>query len=49
MLKSFGLYEKTGVDFPDEIKPYTISYKKWDKLRKVIWHLDRGSCYLYKY
>lgn len=34
MLKSFGLYEKTGVDFPDEIKPYTISYKKWDKLKK---------------
>lgn len=33
-LKKFGLYEKTGVDFPNEMKPYTISYKKWDKLKK---------------
>lgn len=33
-LRKFGLYEKTGVDFPDEIKPYTTPYKKWDKLKK---------------
>ena len=34
ILKSYGLYNKTGVDFPGEIKPYTIGYKKWDKLKK---------------
>lgn len=33
-LKKFGLYEKTNVDFPDELKPYTVPYKKWDKLKK---------------
>ena len=22
-LKAFGLYDKTGVDFPNELKPYT--------------------------
>lgn len=33
-LKKYGLYEKTEVDFPDEVKPYTISYKKWDRLKK---------------
>lgn len=33
-LKDFGLYDKTHVDFPNEVKPYTISYKKWDKLKK---------------
>lgn len=33
-LRKFGLYDKTGVDFPDEITPYTTPYKKWDKLKK---------------
>ena len=33
-LKAFGLYDKTGVDFPDELKPYTSSYKNWDGLKK---------------
>lgn len=33
-LKKFGLYDKTNVDFPDELKPYTVPYKKWDKLKK---------------
>lgn len=33
-LKKFGLYEKTNVDFPNELKPYTVSYKKWDRLKK---------------
>nr|WP_293993675.1 penicillin-binding protein [uncultured Fusobacterium sp.] len=33
-LKKFSLYDKTNVDFPDELKPYTIPYQKWDKLKK---------------
>lgn len=33
-LQKFGLYDKTNIDFPDELKPYTIPYKKWDKLKK---------------
>lgn len=33
-LRKFGLYDKTGVDFPNEIKPYTTPHKKWDKLKK---------------
>lgn len=33
-LKKFGLYDKTNIDFPDELKPYTIPYQKWDKLKK---------------
>ena len=33
-LQKFGLYDKTGVDFPDELKPYTVPFKKWDKLKK---------------
>ena len=33
-LKAFGLYDKTGVDFPDELRPYTSSYKNWDGLKK---------------
>nr|WP_241635248.1 penicillin-binding protein [Fusobacterium gastrosuis] len=33
-LKRFGLYDKTNIDFPDELKPYTIPYQKWDKLKK---------------
>lgn len=33
-LKDFGLYDKTGVDFPNELKPYTLPYQKWDGLKK---------------
>ena len=33
-LKDFGLYDKTGVDFPNELKPYTTSYENWDGLKK---------------
>ena len=33
-LKDFGLYNKTGVDFPNELKPYTLPYDKWDGLKK---------------
>lgn len=33
-LRDFGLYDKTGVDFPNEIKPYTTPHVKWDKLKK---------------
>ena len=33
-LKAFGLYDKTGVDFPDELKPYTLPYQEWDGLKK---------------
>ena len=33
-LKAFGLYDKTGVDFPNELKPYASSYKNWDGLKK---------------
>ena len=40
-LKKFGLYDKTGIDFPGEIKPYTVSYKKWDGLKRVRCPLDK--------
>ena len=33
-LKNFGLYDKTGVDFPNELKPYTLPYEEWDGLKK---------------
>ena len=33
-LKDFGLYDKTGVDFPNELKPYTLPYQEWDGLKK---------------
>ncbi len=33
-LKEFGFYEKTGVDFPYEIKPYTTPSNKWDGLKR---------------
>ena len=33
-LKAFGLYDKTGVDFPNELKPYTLPYQEWDGLKK---------------
>jgi len=33
-LKKFGLYDKTGVDFPNELKPYTTPHENWDGLKK---------------
>ena len=33
-LKDFGLYDKTGVDFPNELKPYTTPHENWDGLKK---------------
>ena len=33
-LRDFGLYDKTGVDFPNELKPYTLPYQEWDGLKK---------------
>ncbi len=41
-LKKFGLYDKTGIDFPGEIKPYTVSYKKWDGLKKSTMSFGQG-------
>lgn len=41
-LKSFGLYDKTGIDFPYERKPYTISSKRWDKLKKSTMSFGQG-------
>lgn len=33
-LRNFGFYDKTGVDFPYEKKPYNLPSKKWDGLKK---------------
>lgn len=41
-LKNFGLYDITGVDFPNEKKPYTTPYKKWDKLKKSTMSFGQG-------
>lgn len=41
-LKDFGLYDKTGVDFPDELKPYTSSYENWDGLKKNTMSFGQG-------
>lgn len=41
-LKKFGLYEKTGIDFPNEIKPYTTPYKRWDGLKKSTMSFGQG-------
>lgn len=41
-LKDFGLYGKTGVDFPDELKPYTVPYKNWDGLKKNTMAFGQG-------
>ncbi len=41
-LKKFGLYEKTGVDFPGELKPYAQPYKKWDKLKRSTMSFGQG-------
>ncbi|MGF6905866.1 penicillin-binding protein [Fusobacterium sp. PH5-44] len=41
-LKNFGLYDITGVDFPNEKKPYTVPYKKWDRLKKSTMSFGQG-------
>lgn len=41
-LKKYGFYEKTNVDFPNELRPYTTSYKKWDKLKRNTMAFGQG-------
>ncbi len=41
-LKKFGLYDRTGVDFPGELKPYTTPYKRWDGLKKSTMSFGQG-------
>ncbi len=41
-LKNYGLYNKTNVDFPNELKPYSLSYKKWDRLKKNTMAFGQG-------
>lgn len=41
-LREFGLYDRTGVDFPGEIKPFTVSYKKWHGLKKSTMSFGQG-------
>lgn len=41
-LVNFGFYEKTGVDFPYEIKPYTTPSRKWDGLKKSTISFGQG-------
>lgn len=41
-LKKFGLYDKTGVDFPNELKPFTQSYNKWNGLKKNTMAFGQG-------
>lgn len=41
-LKKFGFYDKTGIDFPGEIKPYTTPYKRWDGLKKNTMSFGQG-------
>lgn len=41
-LENFGFYDKTGVDFPYEVKPYTTSSRKWDGLKKYTISFGQG-------
>ena len=41
-LKKYGLYDKTGVDFPGEIKPFVVPYRKWDGLKKSTMSFGQG-------
>lgn len=41
-LKRFGFYDKTGIDFPGELKPYTTPYKRWDGLKKSTMSFGQG-------
>ncbi|WP_300357734.1 penicillin-binding protein [Fusobacterium sp.] len=41
-LESFGFYNKTGVDYPYEVKPYTTSSRRWDGLKKYTISFGQG-------
>ena len=41
-LKNFGLYDVTGVDFPNERKPFTTPYAKWDRLKRSTMSFGQG-------
>lgn len=41
-LENFGFYNKTDVDFPYEVKPYTTSSRKWDGLKKYTISFGQG-------
>lgn len=41
-LRKYGFYDRTGVDFPSELRPYAASYKKWDKLKKPTMAFGQG-------
>ena len=41
-LENFGFYNKTGVDFPYEVKPYTTSSRRWDGLKKYTISFGQG-------
>lgn len=41
-LIKFGFYEKTGVDFPGELTPRSVPYKRWDKLKKYTMSYGQG-------
>lgn len=41
-LENFGFYDKTGVDYPYEVKPYTTSSRKWDGLKKYTISFGQG-------
>lgn len=41
-LKKFGLYDRTGVDFPNELKPFAPSYRRWDRLKKSTMSFGQG-------
>lgn len=42
LLKEFGFYDRTGIDFPGELKPFATSYKKWDGLKKYTMSFGQG-------
>ena len=41
-LRRFGLLDKTKIDFPNELKPYSIPYKKWDGLKRSTMSFGQG-------
>ena len=41
-LENFGFYDRTGVDFPYEVKPYTTSSRRWDGLKKYTISFGQG-------
>ncbi|MGL4533926.1 MAG: penicillin-binding transpeptidase domain-containing protein [Fusobacteriaceae bacterium] len=42
VLKRYGLYEKTGIDFPSELRPNATHYEKWDKLKRSTMSFGQG-------